>query len=388
MIGKIKKFWPCYYAFFANGMMALVLGAILPYLREEVGMNYSVAGSLLSAFAIGNFLASFVNPFLVGKIGRKKTTVALTLLIPLSLGIISLCPSAAILIVACLLLGIGRGTVSIINNMVVNDHIGTTAALNLLHTVFAVGAFLAPLLTTFYISHQMGWRAIVYTVLVLCFLSCIGYTRLPLEKKVRESATNTKSNEDKKFLKDAGFYMMGGVLFFYLGVENCVNGWFVTYFKSMGIMSDSYATNLVSITWLVIMMGRLLVAYLSMKVSKMRLILINCSATAVFFILLISTNQLIWITVALIGLGFFFAGIYPTAVAQGGEYIKGSTLGMSLLLGMAALGGIVTPQIVGVVADKIGMTGAITILVINIICMVGLACFNYFRKKQELQSAR
>lgn len=383
MIGKIKKFWPCYYAFFANGMMALVLGAILPYLMNEAGINYSVAGSLLSAFAIGNFLASFVNPFLVSKIGRKKTTVGLTLLIPVSLGGIAACHNIFILIVACLLLGIGRGTVSIINNMVVNDHIGTTAALNLLHTVFAVGAFLAPLLTTFYISHQMGWSAIIYTVMILCFLSCIGYTRLPLEEKITKNQKHDGSNHERKFLKDAGFYMMGGVLFFYLGVENCVNGWFVTYFKSMGIMSDSYATNLVSITWLVIMVGRLLVAYLSTRVSKKVLILINCSATGVFFILLISTNQLTWITVALIGLGFFFAGIYPTSVSQGGEYIKGSTLGMSLLLGMAALGGIVTPQIVGVVADYIGMTGAIAILAVNIVCMVALACLNCFRKKQE-----
>ena len=44
MSTKMKLFIPCYYAFLANGMMALVVGAILPYLIEEAGISYSVAG--------------------------------------------------------------------------------------------------------------------------------------------------------------------------------------------------------------------------------------------------------------------------------------------------------------------------------------------------------
>ena len=38
---------------------------------------------------------------------------------------------------------------------------------------------------------------------------------------------------------------------------------------------------------------------------------------------------------------------------------------MSLFLAIAALGGIVTPQIVGFLADRIGMTEAILVLAFN-----------------------
>ena len=48
---KIKKFWPCYYAFLANGMMALVLGIVLPYLIEETGI--SALYPLTDAFRTG-----------------------------------------------------------------------------------------------------------------------------------------------------------------------------------------------------------------------------------------------------------------------------------------------------------------------------------------------
>ncbi|PHV69696.1 MFS transporter [Sporanaerobium hydrogeniformans] len=393
MSKKAKLFVPCYYSFFANGMMALVLGAVMPYLIEEAGINYSVAGGLLSAFAIGNFLASFVNPPIVRLLGRKLTSVLLSALIPLSLLVITFLGPIPILYVACILLGIGRGTVSITNNMVVNDYDGTPAALSLLHTIFAIGAFLAPFLTGLFIQNGFNWRAIIYTIIILSVLSSLGYGYMPLDKeedgkgKVKASKNQEAQASSKNFLKNIDFYIIGFILFFYLGAENCVNGWFVTYFKSTGIMTDSYATNLVSITWLVIMVGRLTTAYLSSKVSKQKLILINCLGTTVFFVLLISTTNLLLITLAVIGMGFFFAGIYPTCVSNGGMYIKGSTTGMSMLLAIAALGGIIAPQIIGVVADQIGMAGAIAILTINVVCMVVLAIVNVIRNNEKVTRA-
>ena len=79
---KFRLFFPCYYSFFVNGALVLMVGAILPYIIEEMGINYSIAGGFLSAFAIGNLLASFVNPVLAAKIGRKATIVSMSLLIP------------------------------------------------------------------------------------------------------------------------------------------------------------------------------------------------------------------------------------------------------------------------------------------------------------------
>lgn len=381
MTKKMKLFIPCYYAFFSNGMMALVLGAVLPYLIQEAGINYSVAGGLLSAFAIGNLLASFINPICVRQLGRKLATVILSALIPLSLFIITTLAPIPILYLACVLLGIGRGTVSIINNMIVNDNDGRPFALNLLHTTFAMGAFLTPFLTGLYIGNGLNWRWIMYTIMLLCTVSCLGYATMPLEE---DKATNKNAKDTKAFLHNPDFYIMGLLLFFYLGAENCVNGWFVTYFKSTGIMSDQYATNLVSVTWLVIMLGRLVTAYLSTKLNRQLLILINCICTTIFFLLLIATTDLMWITLAIVGLGFFFAGIYPTGIANAGECIKGSTSGMSLLLAIAALGGIITPQIIGIAADAIDILVAIrSILTINVGAMVLLAILNYIRKSRR-----
>lgn len=364
---QFRLLFPCYFSFFVNGAMVLLVGAILPYIIEEAGINYSVAGGFLSAFAIGNLLASFVNPPMASRIGRKATIVIFS---------------------AFILIGIGRGSVSIINNAVVNDNSnGRPAALNLLHMTFAAGAFIAPFITSLYTSFGLGWRAAAYTIIIGSTLSVILYVWMridynwPLEsKKAKENASDSKA---KPFYKNSIFYIMGFLLFLYLGLENCVNGWFVTYFKSMDIMSSTYATNLVSVTWIMVMLGRLLTAKISSKVDKNKLISGYCVATTVFFILLTATHNLAVITVAIAGLGFFFAGIYPTTVSSVGNIIKGSTTGMSLFLAIAALGGIVTPQIVGFLADRIGMTAAILVLAFNAAGMLIMSGTNVLMRRKE-----
>ena len=147
-------------------------------------------------------------------------------------------------------------------------------------------------------------------------------------------------------------------------------------------MSSTYATHLVSVTWIMVMLGRLLTAKISSKVDKNKLISGYCVATTVFFILLTATHNLAVITVAIAGLGFF-AGIYPTTVSSVGNIIKGSTTGMSLFLAIAALGGIVTPQIVGFLADRIGMTAAILVLAFNAAGMLIMSGTNVLMRRKE-----
>ena len=55
---------------------------------------------------------------------------------------------------------------------------------------------------------------------------------------------------------------------------------------------------------------------------------------------------------------------------------------MSLFLAIAALGGIVTPQIVGFLADGIGMTAAILVLAFNAVGMLVMAAVNAGMKKR------
>ena len=66
-----------------------------------------------------------------------------------------------------------------------------------------------------------------------------------------------------------------------------------------------------------------------------------------------------------------------------GGVIKGSNTGMSMFLAIAALGGIITPQIIGVVADNMGMVAAIVILALNATGMLIMALVNMKINRQR-----
>lgn len=396
MTSNNNTFWRCCYGYVVSGMAVLVVGAVLPSIMREAGLSFTSAGSMLSMMAVGNLMASLFCPILIRIIGKRLAITLTSALVPVSFFALTMLPGGVIIYLIFFAAGITRGSITIINNTIVNViSNNSNKALNLLHCSFAVGAFLAPFLTSLLIAAGLGWRSIVYIIVILCASSALSYALMDYgaqpaadnnDNDVSAKPANSNAAQSKKpqtdygFLKQPMFYCVGLILFFYLGTENCINGWFVTYLQNTGVMSESYATNMISVTWLVIMLGRLVNASLSKKYNKNTLILINSLGSCCFFFLLISQTHLALITIALLGLGFFLSGIYPACMARGGQFIKGSTMGMACLTAISSLGGIITPQLVGSAADRTGIVGAIGLLSVNAVMVVVFALVN-FRKR-------
>lgn len=385
----------CCYGYAVSGMAVLVIGAILPSIIKEAGISFLAAGGLLSVMAIGNLSSSFIFPLIVPIMGKRKAITLVTLFVPSSLLVLSFLPPLPVLYGIMLLYGFTRGCITILNNATVSDIYGdaSISKLNILHCSFAIGAFLAPLLTAALMKFGIGWKITLYLIVILTIISALSYGTMnydfiseaqkEIEKRKNKSGNQTKGN--REFLRSFAFYCIAFILFFYLGVENCINGWFVTYLQNTGVMSAEFATTLVSLTWLVIMGGRLICAAISKKMHRSTILLINSLGSAACFFVLISAHNLPLITASLLGLGFFLAGIYPTCIANAGPLIQGSTFGMSLLTAISAMGGIITPQMVGGVADRVGIVGAIGILVFNVMFVIVLSAVNFkiWHKKKK-----
>ena len=167
-------------------------------------------GSLLSFFAIGNFLASFVNPFLTRLVGRKISIFITSLFMPLSLLGLSFLPHVSVMLLLFILLGISRGCYSVINNAYINENSdGTPVALNILHMVFAIGAFLAPMVMSLFFKFDFTWRAIVYTLAIASFCSAVYMLTLDLTPKTVAAEKTERESLAKKspFWKQSLFYL-------------------------------------------------------------------------------------------------------------------------------------------------------------------------------------
>lgn len=59
-----------YVIFAINGMLALSIGSLLPFIRDAKGLDYAFCGLLVSLHSIGNLFSSFASGIL--PISRKK----------------------------------------------------------------------------------------------------------------------------------------------------------------------------------------------------------------------------------------------------------------------------------------------------------------------------
>ena len=394
MRSKNMIFIRCCYGYAVSVTAVLVVGAILPSIMREAGLSYTMAGGMLSMMAAGNMLASFLFPVMVRFMGKRLSITLTSFLVPVSFLLLPRLPGIGILYLLMLACGLARGSITIINNMTVNviSH-SSGKALNLLHCSFAAGAFLTPFLTAVMIRAGLGWRSPLYLIMALSVSSALSYATMDYSgdggDETREDEVSTDAvtaGEDRAFLKNFYFYCISFLLFFYVGTENCINGWFVTYLQSTGVMTEAYAASMVSVTWLTIMGGRLVCASLSRRFEKSTLTVINAVGSGICFTVLLSASSLVTITAALAGLGFFLAGIYPTCIADAGQYTKGSALGMSILTAISALGGIIAPQLIGSAADRMGMAAAFGLLCFNAAVMVLLALVNFSKNHRRLRS--
>lgn len=363
-----------------------MIGAILPYMKETYNLNYQLTGLLISAHSVGNLISSFIGGILPVYIGRKKSILFLCSSGIFAFILMTLTSNPFFLFLAFFLTGLNRGAVSNFNNTIINDiATGKAWALNLLHSVFAIGAFVSPFIALFFTKdNPNGWIYAALTWAIFCFTEFVVFGRMKIPGNYPVPAESSKINLG--FLKNQYYLTACGILFFYLCAEQAINGWLVTYFKESGIMSGNFAQGMASLLWIVILIGRLVSAYLSSRIKKSKLLVINASGYLIFFILLLSSRSITPVVIGVVGVGFCMAGLYPTTVAGIGTILKAYPLALSFILTFAGLGAIIMPALIGAVADSVGIIGGMSIVIIAVAITLLFILYNAFihRNTEEL----
>ncbi len=381
---NIGIFISCYYIFFVNGMLALLIGSLLPYIQESYNLDYLFCGILVSAHALGNLCSSFLGGILPIKIGRKNTLLLLGAFGVISFVLMTLNGSHYILLSAFFFTGINRGAVSNFNNSVMNDvATGKAWALNLLHAFFSVGAFSAPILVLFITknTHQ-NWIfvALIEAILIIISLLVVFFMNVPNNYPAKKDSGLT----DWSFVKNKYFLVATAILFTYLCAEQAINGWLVTYLKDSKVLSSEFSQIMTSVLWLVILVGRLITAILSTKVKKQYLLLGTGIGYIIFALILLFIHQSLITSIGVIGVGLSMAGIYATTISGVGEVLKKYPAALSILLTVGGLGATIMPSIVGAVAGKIGIEGGMGVIILAVCLNLFFIIFNiHIRKNDE-----
>ena len=380
-----------YLGYILSGAVITIFGAILPHLIEEEQLNYAVAGGLISILAIGNFCASIIYPLAKRHFSHRAVVVAITCLSPIVMLLLTIHPPVAFMYLLVFVLGITKGTVTIINNLAMNVATNSsTKYLNILHTTFAVGAFASPFIMAALLALGFPWRIIMYILCVSGAFFPLNYWTMDYRmlEEPQPSAANAGDHHadgpTRALLTNRSFLIITFIMFMYVGFENTVNGWFVTYLKDTGVMTSALATAMVSVTWIMMMAGRMGTAQFLQNVNKLQIILVSALIDFVAIVLLVNTHTATMAAIIIAVLGLGMSAIYPTTVAAAGPIIEGSTMGLSLLTGISAIGGIVVPQIIGILADQVGIAGAMVTVVLTVGIMLALSILAVLRDRRGL----
>ena len=362
------------FVFFVSGASSVLMGNLMPFLRETYDISYTQAGLLLSLPSWGNIASIFITGYLPSYIGRRKTVLLTAVWMAVAFTLITFgIGGAAMLSLACVMIGVARGGNTNFSNTMMSTLSGERSAIgyNLLHGAFALGAVLSPLaLIACTRNNSAGWKVMTFGIIILCLLQLTVYSTMKLPP---ENITKSIRKVDRSFLKNKNFWVGASILFFYISAEYAIVNWLVTYFKDTGILSDDVSQLMSSLLWVVIFIGRMIGAALVSKVSRKAILVVDGVGVLAFFLLVFFSRSELPIFVGIMGLGLFMATVYTSALALGTERIKGNDLGVSTMILIGTTGGIITPAIVGMVAEKagiqmgMGVVVAVTVLLLIMI---------------------
>ena len=373
---RLRRFVSCYAAFIFNGILALTVGTLLPYIRDSYSLSYAFSGLLVSMHSMGNLFASFTAGILPIWLGRRRSIILFSSCYTIAFTLILLSSHPTVLAIAFFMSGMCRGAVSNFNNAEITMLApGQGWALNALHASFAVGAFVAPMLVLLCTQVFGSWKLMCSLLVFFGILEVLIFVFIPLSV---DRLDKTSKGKDFGFLRRQTFWLTVLTLFFYLCAEQGVIGWMVTYFKDTGIMSAAYAQSMASVLWVLILAGRLTSAWLCTRVHPGRLLVAMGSGMVLFFLIVLMGQTLPVITFGIAGFGFSMAGLYPTRVSMTSDLMKEYPMSWSFILSFASLGSIIMPSIIGTVAETAGLQMGISTILLAVIAtffMTALALY-------------
>lgn len=339
-------------AFLSLGISLNLIGPLMPAIRAEIPMSYWQSGLVLSGQFLGMLFTIPFGGHLADRLSKRRFLVASSALMVAGMVGYGLCRSFPALLATSVLTGVGSGGYEVGVNALEVDHAGGTgASMNLLHFFYGVGAIAGPLLAALVVQVGLDWR--VAFVGTAAFPALVGAALLAQ----RVPRGGPLAVHDRAAVYGSG--MLWGcavVIALYVGLETSVSGWIATYWARRAPDSALPAPAVASLFWATLTAGRLVCGPLADRMGLLRFLAVTSgsalAAAAAWAAFPVPALTL----AAVLLLGLFLAGIFPTTMAYATSAFPGhSGKVVALLSVFASVGGFAFPTGAGRLADSFGI---------------------------------
>jgi fucose permease len=335
-------------AIFVYGMIAAMLGTILPGLSQRFHLTPNQNGTIAFAQAMGLAIASVGVGPLIDNEGKKIGLVLGLALVAFALGSLPECRGFGSLAALMFVLGLGGGVVVTGANALAGDtEVHRASVLNLVNLFFGLGGMATP-----FIAANLLKRDIVKLCYVACAFAVIALL-------VQLAAPIPGPTGVRSFvLADAGkvlgkpiLLMLGLMLFLYVSCEVGIWNWLAQHLIAQGI-PESRALNILSLGFaLGLLVGRAAVSPILISVAPEKVTLASAVAMSVTSYLALHVRDAKPALILVFLAGVAMAPVFPTTlaiVAKSFPRMTGTAIGFAITCGWLGLA--VSSRIVGAIA--------------------------------------
>ncbi len=356
------------FTWLAYGMLAYFaylqasLGPAIPFLRQELNLSYTVAGFHASAMALGMIVAGLSADRSARRWGRTGVFWV----------------GGAGMALGALLLVFARGAVFTVLGAGIMGALGTlllimiqstlaarygplrATALTEANVVAAVGALAVPSMLGGFQAIGLGWRmALILGALLWLFAFWrFRHTAIP-ERMHQAVAAARRADEAGDAHLPATFWVLWSVIFASVAMEWCMGFWGAEFMESSTGLSRTAAASAMSIFFGAVVVGRFFGSRLTRKYESTTLLLGALALVGVGFPIFWLSPSIAWTLIGLFAAGLGIANLFPltlsAATGVASELADIASARVSMGAGLAIF---LAPQILGTLADSVGIQSA------------------------------
>jgi fucose permease len=358
------------------GALQSLYGPVIPALRSDFGLSPTSAGLALSAHFIGGVTGVLVFDRVHGRVGNRLLLGTSYALMALGSAGFALAPDWPLALLSALITGLGFGGIDYGLNQLFAHGFGrrSPAMLNVLNAHFGVGAIAGPALIGLFGARHYTGVFLAFAVLALC--------PLPFLKGVRDRDGDRDSDHDGEpagsakapvtgsgapsALRRTGPLLAAFVLLYVLhvGVEAGVGGWEPTHLEAVGY-GTAFAASLTSVYWLMMTIGRFLVAPLTLRYAESVIITVSCAGMAAC---LSAATVPDLAPYAYAGVGLFIAPIFPTGLPWLQRAVPAARHAGALVIAASMIGGVAAGPVLGSAIELSGVRAVPVLLLLMAAC--------------------
>lgn len=340
-------------------MQMTVTGPLLPAISRSFDLGLAEAGLVFTANFAGFVAFILAGGVLADRWGKKRVLSVALAGFAVSLLLVPLAPSFALLCAASFLVG-GFGGV-------LESQVGALIAalnperasyyLNLSQVFFGVGALIGPLGVGLLLAAGVDWRAcyVVLGALALALTALFAPMRAPL----LAAADPITWPAFTRLVGDGRFLLICLCLMLYTGAEVGSWGWLTTFLSQNLAFSVVASSAAVGVFWAAVTVGRFLIGPLTLRFATGPIIVALALAASLVTLAsaAVGSAGMAWAVIVLLGLAL--SSQWPMIVAFGNErYPASSGTVFALLVGSGGLGTTVIPLAMGAIGEAAGMRAA------------------------------